>query len=82
MPYGRPTRAEILRHALAFALGNVKFEFKRLSKYSVTEADRMQIADDTIAQLRKYGGWDFLDEECETPAGAHGPARGPANADR
>lgn len=82
MPYGRPTRAEILRHALAFARGNVKFHDKKLGKFGLHDAERLQIADNTIAQLRRYGGWEFLDEECETPAGAHGPARGPANADR
>jgi hypothetical protein len=53
------TKAEILREALAFALRNVRTGRHRLG---LSEAMRFQVADDTIRELRRYGGWRFLDD--------------------
>lgn len=54
------TRAEALRHALAFALRNVHVGAKRLK---LDEDTRWRLAGEAIDDLRKYGGWKELDEE-------------------
>ncbi len=54
------TRAEVLRHGLAFALRNVHVGPKRLK---LDEATRWQVAGEAIDELRKFGGWNELDEE-------------------
>jgi hypothetical protein len=54
------TRAEALRHALAFALSKVHVGPKRLK---LGEDTRWQVAGEAIDELRKHGGWKELDEE-------------------
>lgn len=54
------TRAEALRHALAFALRKVHVGPKRLR---LGEDTRWQVAGEAIDELRRYGGWQALDEE-------------------
>jgi hypothetical protein len=51
------TRAEALRHALAFALRKVHVGPK------LGEETRWQVAGEAIDELRRYGGWKELDEE-------------------
>ncbi len=63
------TRAEVLRHALAFALSKVHLGPKRLK---LDEETRWQVAGEAIEELRKFGGWKELDEEA--------PIRHPAPA--
>jgi len=57
-----PTRADTFRYALAFALKNV-----RLARHSLglSEEQRYEIADRTIAELTKYGGWPELNDRPE-----------------
>ena len=54
------TRAEALRHALAFALRKVHVGPKRAR---FDEDARWQIAGEAIDELRRYGKWKELDEE-------------------
>ncbi len=54
------TRAELLRIALAHALG--KLRFKR-APLGISEESRLKLAEQAIAELRRYGGWKELDEE-------------------
>jgi hypothetical protein len=54
------TRAELLRHALTQALRRVHVGAKKLK---LDEDTRWQIAGETIEELRRYGGWQALDEE-------------------
>jgi hypothetical protein len=53
------TRAEALRHVLAFALRKVHPGPKRRK---LAEETRWQVAGEAIDELRRYGGWN-LDEE-------------------
>jgi hypothetical protein len=54
------TRAELLRHALASALSKARLKNARLG---LSEETRWEIAGEAIAELRRYGGWQALDEE-------------------
>jgi hypothetical protein len=54
------TRAEALRHALAFALRKIRIGPKRLK---LDQDTRWQLAGEAIDELRRYGGWKDLDEE-------------------
>lgn len=73
---GRSTKAELLRYSLAYALGNVKFLGRGLKTFKITEADRYQIADSAIAQLRQHSPWrEELDEVREPPVGHGGAGR-------
>jgi hypothetical protein len=54
------TRAELLRHALTQALRRVHVGAKKLK---LDEDTRWQIAGEAIEELRRYGGWQALDEE-------------------
>jgi hypothetical protein len=54
------TRAELLRHALAHALRKVHAGRQKLK---LDEETRWQIAGEAIEELRRYGGWQALDEE-------------------
>jgi hypothetical protein len=63
------TRAEALRHALAFALRKVHVGPKRLK---LDEDTRWNLAGEAIDELRRYRGWKELDQEA--------PIRHPAPA--
>ena len=54
------TCAELLRHALTQALRRVHVGAKKLK---LDEDTRWQIAGEAIEELRRYGGWQALDEE-------------------
>ncbi len=54
------TRAELLRIALANALA--KLRLKR-APLGISEESRLKLAEEAIAELRRYGGWKELDEE-------------------
>ena len=54
------TRAELLRHALTQALRRVHVGAKKLK---LDEDTGWQIAGEAIEELRRYGGWQALDEE-------------------
>ena len=57
------TKGSILRFSIAFAISNVKLHLgKRFVPLKLTEQQRYAIADDTIRELRKHGGWKDLDE--------------------
>lgn len=69
-PYNPQTNGDTLRIALAFALSKVRVARHRLS---LSEEARYRVADDTIRELRRYGGWKALDEPIpEAPAGLTG----------
>jgi len=53
------TKGELLRHAIAFALRNVRLSGRR---FDLTEDDRMRVADDSLRKLRRYGEWRELDD--------------------
>lgn len=57
------TRADVLKHALSFALS--KLRFKR-APLGIPEHERWKLADDAVNELRKFGHWKELDE----PAGS------------
>ena len=58
---GNPiTRAELMRRALTQALCRVHIGAKRLK---IDEETRWQIAGAAIEELRRYGGWQALEEE-------------------
>lgn len=61
------TKGSILRFSLAFALGNVRVGRMgpRRQKIPLTEDERYQVAEDAIRELRKYGGWQDLDDPVE-----------------
>ncbi len=52
------TRAEVLHHALAFALRKVHLGPERLK---LDEETRWQIGGEAIEELRRYGGWKELE---------------------
>jgi hypothetical protein len=54
------TFASMLRLSLKMALSKVRLNFRRLG---LSEEERGRIADDTIAELRRYGDYSFLDDE-------------------
>jgi hypothetical protein len=60
------TKGELLRYAIAFALMRVRFKRRKLE---LSEADRYQIAADTVAELRKNGQWRELDDVVNPPVG-------------
>lgn len=62
MSYTSPTRGDTLKHALAFALRNVRLERHRLG---LSEESRYKIADETVRYLTQYNEWPELKE----PAG-------------
>jgi hypothetical protein len=64
------TRAEVLRHNLAFALRKVHVGPKRMK---LDEETRWQLAGEAIDELRRYGKWKELDEEApiNMPAATH-----------
>ncbi len=55
-----PTKGDLLKFALAFALRAVRLHRFRLG---LSEEDRYRVAHDAVAELRKHGGWRELDEE-------------------
>ena len=57
------TRAEVLKHALSFALG--KLRFKR-APLGLPEHERIRLADDAVNELRRFGHWKELDEDAGT----------------
>ena len=60
------TKGSILRFSLAFAISSVKLHLgKRFLPLKLTEDQRYAIADDTIRELRKHGGWRDLDDPVE-----------------
>ena len=58
------TRGEIRRSSLAFSLRGVQVSFRRLG---LTEAERFEIAEQAIRELRRHGGWKELDDIVEVP---------------
>lgn len=54
------TRAHALWFALNTALRTVSISYRKASRL-LTEAERHKLADDTIAELRKYHQWSDLD---------------------
>ena len=59
----------MLRHALTQALRRVHVGVKKLK---LNEDTRWQIAGEAIEELRRYGGWKELDEDCLIGAHARG----------
>ena len=59
----------MLRHALLQALRRVHVGVKTLK---LNEDTRWQIAGEAIEELRRYGGWKELDEDCLIGAHARG----------
>lgn len=69
------TKAEIIRGSIAFHLGGVKlYVGRRYLKPDLTEAQRYEVADKTVASLRK-AGWSELDDELPMAEGLTGPSR-------
>jgi hypothetical protein len=66
-----PTRADSLRHALAFALRSVRTAQHRLG---LSEGTRYDIADQVVRDLTREGRWPELKEESAIPVT---PANGP-----
>ncbi|MGZ5810440.1 MAG: hypothetical protein ACXWKA_12355 [Xanthobacteraceae bacterium] len=60
------TKAWLLRHSISFALTKVRLWGKKLK---LSDEERIAIADETIKELRRYGGWRDLDDELEIPTG-------------
>jgi hypothetical protein len=60
------TKGELLRYAIAFALTRVRFKRRKLE---LSEADRYQIAADTVGELRKNRQWKELDDVVNPPIG-------------
>ena len=60
------TKGELLQYAIAFALTRVRF---RRRKLEWSEADRYQIAADTVGELRKNGQWKELEDVVNPPVG-------------
>jgi hypothetical protein len=56
------TKATVLRFSLAYALRGVRLARHRLG---LTEEQRYEIADETIREMRRFGGWRDLDEPVE-----------------
>lgn len=67
----RFTKAILLRSSIAFALRSVRLWSQKLK---LTEEERYDIADRTIAEMRRHGSWRDLDDELEIPVG-HGTPR-------
>jgi hypothetical protein len=58
------TRAYILKSSLVFSLSRVTVQLgQRFYKLSLTPKMVEEIANNAIADMRKRGGWDELDEE-------------------
>ena len=57
------TRAQVLKHALSFALS--KLRFKR-APLGLPEHERIRLAEDAVNELRRFGHWKELDEEVGT----------------
>ncbi|MCX7307094.1 MAG: hypothetical protein NTZ72_03745 [Afipia sp.] len=57
------TKADLLWFSLVFALGNVRIGYRYKLDRAVTQAERHQVADDTIAEMRRHGQWKDLDDE-------------------
>lgn len=66
------TKADQLRHSIAFALGRPKIQGR---KGVLSEQDRYAIADEVVARLREHGDHWRLDEEL--PLFFHGPGHMP-----
>lgn len=71
------TRSELLKFALAQALRRVRLGAKRLA---LPEDERNQIAGQAVEELRRYGGWQALDEEA--PIRHPAPGSGESDGDR
>jgi hypothetical protein len=68
------TKADSLKFAIAFALRSARVGRNRLK---LSEEDRYKVADDTIAEMRRYGQWRDLDDDLPPPsAGLTGPSKG------
>lgn len=59
------TRGEILRYRIAFALRRAVKVVRGL-RQGLTEAERYAVADDVVAQLKKYGDPWRLSEKAES----------------
>lgn len=55
-----PTKGDILRHCLAYALIKVRVARHKLR---LSEAERYEVADHTLRRLRETGQWKELDDE-------------------
>ncbi len=64
------TKATLLRHSISFALIGVRLWGKKLK---LSDEERLAIADETIKELRRYGGWRDLDDELEIQRGIRRP---------
>jgi hypothetical protein len=53
------TKGDLLRFAIAFAMR--KLRFKR-APLGLTEEERYRLADDTVKEMQRCGGWQSLDE--------------------
>jgi hypothetical protein len=56
------TKASLLRFAIAYALRRVRLARRRLG---LSEEQRYEIADETLREMRRFGGWRDLDEPVE-----------------
>jgi hypothetical protein len=56
------TKASLLRFSLAYALRRVRLARHRLG---LTEEQCYAVADETIREMRRFGGWSDLDEPVE-----------------
>jgi hypothetical protein len=60
------TKGSILRFSIAFALRGVGLKLGRqFLKLGLSEAQRYDVADRTIAEMRKFGQWKELDDPVE-----------------
>jgi hypothetical protein len=60
------TKGDLLIYALAFELARVRLE---RGKLALREEERYQLARDTVAQMRKRGGWCDLDDPIAVQVG-------------
>lgn len=60
MDYRKPTKGDLLKFALAYALIKVRVARHRLG---LSEAMRYEVADDAVQRLQETGQWRELNEE-------------------
>ncbi len=61
------TKGDVLVFQIGYALRGVRLQYgKRFMKLALTEEQRYAAAERVIAELRKHGGWEWLDEPMET----------------
>jgi hypothetical protein len=72
-------RSEVLKHAIAFALS--KLRFKR-APLGIPEHARIEMADEVVKELQRFGGWKELDEDAGNVATPPSRIPGPYTTNR